>query len=123
MPYHLDPLPSRDDFVKIAEKCHRRLEAKRNEIGINERHAVYLSISKEEMLRVSMCGEVPELRKEISDGAFTHFEIDPRLLYRALRGPRFANWNNIEIGAHAQLRRFPDVFNPQLHILMNSFHE
>ena len=50
------------------------------------------------------------------------FKLDPRLLKRALMGPKYANWNNIEIGAHIDFERKPDIQKMNVHILLNSMH-
>jgi hypothetical protein len=50
------------------------------------------------------------------------FKLDPRLLARALKGPRFANWNNIEIGALLDFSRKPDIYRMDVHILINALH-
>lgn len=50
------------------------------------------------------------------------FKLDARLLMRALKGPRFANWNNIEIGALLDFSRKPDVYRMDVHTLINALH-
>ena len=40
----------------------------------------------------------------------------------ALKGPRFANWINIEIGALLSFARKPDVYRNDIHTLLNSLH-
>ena len=53
---------------------------------------------------------------------YQRFKLDPTLLRRALTGPHLANWNNIEIGAHLDFDRQPDVFQHDIHILVNALH-
>ena len=53
---------------------------------------------------------------------YQRFKLDPRLLRRALTGPHLANWNNIEIGAHIDFDRQPDVFRYDIHVLVNALH-
>jgi UDP-MurNAc hydroxylase len=48
--------------------------------------------------------------------------VDRRLLGRLLKGPRFAHWNNAEIGSHLHYRRKPDVFERALYYSLSSFH-
>ena len=50
------------------------------------------------------------------------FKLDPRLLARALKGPRYANWNNIEIGGLLDFSRKPDIYKMDVHILINALH-
>lgn len=48
------------------------------------------------------------------------FNLDPRLLWRILQ--KKSIWNNAEIGAHITMTRSPDVYNQDIHTLMNFFH-
>lgn len=123
LPYEDDDPPSLEQFLAVADRCFERFEQKRREISWSERHFVYLSLPEGKLLRIPTNGEPWSIEASVRDEPFTWLEMDSRLLMRAMRGPKFANWNNIEIGAHASLRRNPDVFNQQLHILLNSFHE
>ncbi|MBU6462888.1 MAG: MBL fold metallo-hydrolase [Proteobacteria bacterium] len=123
LPYEHESPPSLGQFIAMADRCFERFEHKRNEIILNEQHFLYLSLPEGKLLRIPANGESWSIETSLRDEPFTWLEIDFRLLMRAMRGPKFANWNNIEIGAHASLRRNPDVFNQQIHILLNSFHE
>ena len=50
------------------------------------------------------------------------FDVDPRLLKRILMGPKYAHWNNAEIGSHIKFFRKPDNYNKDIFISMCSFH-
>jgi len=39
-----------------------------------------------------------------------------------LMGPRYAHWNNAEIGSHLNFYRKPDTFERNVHGSMNYFH-
>ena len=39
---------------------------------------------------------------------YVRYETDVRLLKRLLMGPRFAHWNNAEIGSHIKFFRKPN---------------
>jgi UDP-MurNAc hydroxylase len=54
--------------------------------------------------------------------SFVEITVDRRLLGRLLKGPRFAHWNNAEIGSHLHYRRKPDVFERALYYSLSSFH-
>ncbi|WP_422075721.1 MBL fold metallo-hydrolase [Tranquillimonas rosea] len=53
--------------------------------------------------------------------AFVEITVDRRLLGRLLKGPRYAHWNNAEIGSHLRYRRVPDTFERGLYYCMSSF--
>ena len=50
------------------------------------------------------------------------YETDIRLLKRLLMGPKFAHWNNAEIGSHLKFFRKPNVFERDIYNSMCYFH-
>ena len=48
--------------------------------------------------------------------------LNPRLLRSLLKGPRFAHWNNAEIGSHINFLRDTDTFQRDVHLIMSYFH-
>ena len=46
--------------------------------------------------------------------------MDPRLLLNIVR--RKAHWNNVEIGCHIDFFREPDIYHPDLHVLLSFLH-
>ena len=53
---------------------------------------------------------------------FLSLSVDPRLLRSLLKGPRFAHWNNAEIGSHINFLRNTDTFQRDVHLIMSYFH-
>ena len=53
---------------------------------------------------------------------FVKISLDYRLLYNILRGPRFAHWNNSEIGSHLVFERKPNIFERGLYHALCFFH-
>ena len=53
---------------------------------------------------------------------FVIYETDIRLLKLLLKGPRFAHWNNAEIGSHIKFTRTPNVWEPAAYQGMSYFH-
>ena len=47
-------------------------------------------------------------------------EMDPRLLLNIVR--RNAHWNNVEIGCHIDFFRDPDVYHPDVHVILSFLH-
>jgi len=48
--------------------------------------------------------------------------LDHNLLHRLLRGPRYAHWNNAEIGSHLTYLRKPNIFERGLYFCMCFLH-
>jgi UDP-MurNAc hydroxylase len=58
----------------------------------------------------------------VPNANFVKLKLDPKLLKRLLMGPRFAHWNNAEIGSHIEYYRRPNIFNRNLHLSICYFH-
>ena len=71
-------------------------------------------------------GQEPEfVDADHADGLekYLKLSLDHKLLHRLLRGPRYAHWNNAEIGSHLTYRRQPDVFERGLYHCLCFFHK
>lgn len=53
---------------------------------------------------------------------FVRIDVDHNLLHRLLRGPRYAHWNNAEIGSHLKYLRKPNTFERGLYHCMCFLH-
>ena len=53
---------------------------------------------------------------------FVIYKLDIRLLKLILMGPRYAHWNNAEIGSHINFYRKPNIYDRKLYFNMNYFH-
>ena len=50
------------------------------------------------------------------------YKLNPNLLKNILKGPKYAHWNNAEIGSHIRFYRNPNVFDRKLYLSMSYFH-
>ena len=62
----------------------------------------------------------PEKIKKIKK--FISIDVDNRLLYWLLQGPKKAHWNNADIGSHIQYRRIPNIYEMGLLHCLNYFY-
>jgi UDP-MurNAc hydroxylase len=72
--------------------------------------------------KFSMYDEHLEFTNDIKSEKHLVFKVDPRLLTKILSGPRYAHWNNAEIGCHIMFYRQPDIYDRNAHYCMNYFH-
>ena len=54
--------------------------------------------------------------------SYVVYDLDDRLLKQILKGPKFAHWNNAEIGSHIKFYRKPNIFERNLYYAMSFFH-
>ena len=121
--YEDDEYPSDEVICDLFSNAIPRLKRKQLEVGLFEDvHLIFdlpsgsfgvINLKELEFYKVDDIQEIQNYQR---------FKLDPRLLRRALTGPHLANWNNIEIGAHLDFDRQPDVFRQDIHILVNALH-
>jgi UDP-MurNAc hydroxylase len=124
--YEADPLPTIDELRSLVQIAHARLVEKASTLGYRGAGRAYVPLIEGEAARISFAPSsldfVP-MDTIDHDDHFVSFGVDPRLLVRLLKGPRFAHWNNAEIGSHITYRRFPDEYDRALYHLMNYLHQ
>ena len=49
-------------------------------------------------------------------------KLESSLLFRLLSGPRFAHWNNAEVGSHLHFNRTPNIFERGLYHCLYFLH-
>ena len=59
---------------------------------------------------------------DFDDNKYVSYKVDYKLLNRILKGPRFAHWNNAEIGSHIEFSRRPEIYERKLYYSMSFFH-
>ena len=80
---------------------------------------------KDKILVISCNGSGYKIIPETEKKDFKNFvlvELDDRLLNLLLLGPKFAHWNNAEIGSHINYFRKPDIYERKLFYCLNFFH-
>jgi UDP-MurNAc hydroxylase len=53
---------------------------------------------------------------------YVKYTLDSKLLKKILMGPRYAHWNNAEIGSHIKFFRNPNIFERNIYESMCFFH-
>ena len=53
---------------------------------------------------------------------FVKLKLDQRLLKLILSGPKFAHWDNADIGSHISYERKPDKFERNINYALNFLH-
>jgi UDP-MurNAc hydroxylase len=123
--YEYDDDPNIDNILKLLPNCYDRFEKMRQRIHFSSKTQLLLNIPGKNIICISCDGDgfslllktkIHELEK------YVMFTVDPRLLIRLLRGPKFAHWNNAEIGSHILFERKPNEFERGLYYCICFFH-
>jgi UDP-MurNAc hydroxylase len=118
-----DQTPNDNDLMEMFDVAIDRLKRKQNEIQfyddvnlIFDLPSGYFALINLQDLKALKISNLENLQN------WHRFKLDPRLLLRVLKGPRFANWNNIEIGGLLDFSRKPNVYRMDVHTLINALH-
>ena len=76
-----------------------------------------IKLGKNNRLEVVNSNEI-----ELYSSKYVLYKLDIRLLKKLLLGPKYAHWNNAEIGSHIKFFRKPDVFEKNIYESMCYFH-
>ncbi|HVX76391.1 MAG TPA: MBL fold metallo-hydrolase [Bradyrhizobium sp.] len=119
-----DEQPSDERLFELVQAAAARLERKRQDMGFQSETVVFVDLGNDHVSRISMKdGSIQVGRRTgFTDDRFVEFRTDRKLLNRILSGPKYAHWNNAEIGSHIEFYRSPETFERGLYSLMNFFH-
>ena len=110
-PYERDPKPDFDLLDKDVQRAAELMRQRAQQWGLETSFSV----------RVRAGAEWNIVQRE--DRAAQRIlvcDLDPRLLRRIL--DRKANWNSAEIGCHIKFDRKPNIYEPDLHTMLQLFH-
>ena len=124
--YELDELPAEKDIIELIPSAFDRFLKKKNEINYNSDYKLYINISEQKDLAIDFKSnskyEIVSSDNYIKSEKYLRISLDAKLLLRILRGPRYAHWNNAEVGSHLKYQRKPNSFERGLHHSLCYFH-
>lgn len=122
--YEYDEHPMLSELLSLIPSAYNNFERKRKELQFSSRTNAYIYLPDDKMIKISMSGKGFSLieQSDFDDEHYVTYRVDPRLLLKILKGPRFAHWNNAEIGSHIMFARKPEIYERALYFCMNYFH-
>ena len=123
--YETDKFPSLEDFLVLIPKCFERFDAKRKQLNFSSNTQIFITLPENKMLRIPSNGEAHQIISKKNIEEFDRYLViitDFRLLLRIMSGPKFAHWNNAEIGSHLEFIRKPNIYERALFYCLNFFH-
>jgi UDP-MurNAc hydroxylase len=116
--------PSHKELKSLCAESYGRFERKRVDLGISSPTEIYIALGSDRYAKFAFDKDSLEFVSHIDENKpFISFTVDPKLLSLLLRGPRYAHWNNAEIGCHVTFHRQPDLYERGIHYCMNYFHQ
>ena len=122
--FEYDEEPNIKELTDLSFRAYNRFNDKRKELKLKSDTNIYIFLNKEYAFKFPFNDKKPEIIKpnKITDKSYVYFKTNPKLLKRLLMGPRYAHWNNAEIGCHIRYYRKPDVYERGIYYCMNYFH-
>ena len=123
--YEYEPTPLKNELTELLPLCYDRFESRRKRIGFPSNTLLLIEYFDDEYIQISCNGNgfTYKSLKELNFGQnFVMIKLDNKLLKQILSGPRFAHWNNAEIGSHLKFIRNPDKFERALYHCLSYFH-
>ena len=123
--YEFDDEPNLEYVVSQISKSYTRFEAKRKELNFLTDTVVIISLNDDQNAVITCNGsgyKILPTRDLHKFKKYVKMSLDLKLLSWLLKGPRFASWNNAEIGSHIYYERSPDIYERGLFYCMNFFH-
>lgn len=121
--YEYDDEPRMEELLELIPAANKRMNDKREEINFVSDTSVLVKLKADLYIKLNFDGSKFELVNN-SNGieSFVEYQLSLKLLNRILKGPRYAHWNNAEIGSHIKFRRVPNTFERGLYHSMCFFH-
>jgi len=123
--YEFENFSDVEFLVSMIPNCYKKFEQKRKELNFSSDTTVLIELGNDKIAAISCNGNGFEILSKNQIEKFSKFvkmSLDTRLLAWLLKGPKFAIWNNAEIGSHIFYERNPDIYERSLFYCMSFFH-
>ena len=122
--YENDETPSFEEIYELSKKAHQKFLDKMMINNVNLKSDIFIKVNGKSLMLDSNKDLLVVNSDEINQKSkkYVRYETDIRLLKRLLMGPKFAHWNNAEIGSHLKFYRKPNIFERDVYGSMVSFH-
>lgn len=122
--YEEQIIPDKKEIIDLLESSYKNFDNKRKDLNVESKTKIAINVFdhfamfnfKGDPIEYISTNELDKLDNIII------YNLDERLLYNILRGPRFAHWNNAEIGSHINFERRPNNYDRNIYYCMNFFH-
>ncbi len=122
--YENDEASCFDEIYELSKKAHQKFLDKILINNVNLQSDIFVKVNgkslmlgRDKNLTVIKSEEINQKSKK-----YVRYETDIRLLKKLLMGPKYAHWNNAEIGSHLKFFRKPDTFERDVYSSMVYFH-
>lgn len=121
--YDSEKFPDEMELIQLIKKACIRFFDKLLITGYKEGTKVIIDLSPKKKCVI----DTKQKRVYFTDKVqfrnnFLLLKLDKRLLYKILKGPKYAHWNNADIGSHIEYYRKPDKYEMKFFYCLNFLH-
>ena len=122
--YENNQMPSFDEIYELSKGAFKKFLEKKLMNNVNLNTDIYVDVKDKYIKLPKNKKELDIIAKDKFDKNSKHviYQTDIRMLHLLLKGPKYAHWNNAEIGSHIKFFRNPDVFERHVYLSMCFFH-
>jgi UDP-MurNAc hydroxylase len=116
--------PESNEIFALSQTAFERFINKKSQLNLNLRSDIFIKLKKNYIKINNILNKISLVKKaDIKKSkSYVIYDLDDRLLKQILKGPKFAHWNNAEIGSHIKFYRKPNIFERNLYYAMSFFH-
>tara|TARA_B100001013_G_scaffold343840_1_gene272466 strand:+ start:1278 stop:2633 length:1356 start_codon:yes stop_codon:yes gene_type:complete len=113
-----------DEIKELASLSHKRYLNKLEKLNIKLDTDILLEIFDKYIIIPFNKKRLDVINKDkfFEKNKYVIYKLNPNLLKKILNGPKYAHWNNAEIGSHIKFYRNPNIFDRKLYLSMSYFH-
>ncbi len=123
--YETDIVPKENDIFDKSFEAVNNYFIKKNELNMKIQSDIYFSVNKKYFKIPSNSSKAEIIyQNEIDKNKnYVIYNLDLKLFSRLLSGPKFAHWQNAEIGSHLNFFRSPNSYERDLYFSTIYFHQ
>ena len=122
--YENDEVPQFDEIYELSKKAFKRYLEKNIINNVNLKSDIFVRVNGKSLMlgRDKNLSVIDTDETDNKSKKYVTYDTDIRMLKRLLLGPRYAHWNNAEIGSHLKFFRKPNTFERDVYNSMIYFH-
>ena len=122
--YEKDEIPSFDEIYELSKMAHKKFLDRILINNVNLKSDIFIKVNGKSLL-LGCDKNLSTINSDQIDqvsNRYVRYDLDVRLLKRLLMGPKYAHWNNAEIGSHLKFFRKPNMHERDVYGSMVYFH-
>ncbi len=120
--YENDNFPEFDEVFSLANSAHVKFKEKKLFNNVKLDTDIYVSDFENYIKIPANDNQISHVSQIDNSKKFVCYSLDRRLLKKILEGPRYAHWNNAEIGSHITFNRNYNEYDRKLYNSMLFYH-